>query len=347
MEDFLREREEYLRQQEQVALERKEQKKAEKAPRVTINGKSYRLDSFRYKSKAERAELIENWFLEHYEDPANSCPYESAEGGYFYIQGGPYDAWEVLSDTFGRHIDENVLEEIAEGLSSIRPEWERIPTEEDYKSYYDEDTIDITLPKYLESFRTSIEHSKTLLAIDVQGEARRHLLGLIHVSIITTLETYLMEAFMHTLSDQDRFMANFVTYSDFQCGEMDKSVLLKPDEVRELIEDLKKRAQVFLMSQLWHNLDKVRSNYGRTFGIRFHKEGMNDLKAAVAARHDLVHRNGVTTDGVQVHVTDESVSGLITHVEEVVRHIESEIQRVTLVNEVEQEPAIDLAPAEF
>lgn len=78
MEDFLREREEYLRQQEQKALKGKEKKNAEKAPRVTIGGKSYRLDSFRFKSKAERSELLEHWFLERYEDPANSAPYESA-----------------------------------------------------------------------------------------------------------------------------------------------------------------------------------------------------------------------------------------------------------------------------
>lgn len=168
-----------------------------------------------------------------------------------------------------------------------------------------------------------------MLRIDVQGEAKHHLLGLIHVSIITTLETYLMEAFMYTLSDQDKFMANFVSKSDFQCGEMDKSVLLKPDEVNEIIEDLKKRAQLFLMNQLWHNLDKVRSNYGRTFGIQFPNEGMNELKTAVSVRHDLVHRNGVTTAGKPVEITDASINALISQIDNLVKHIESEIERVT------------------
>ncbi len=86
MEDFLREREEYLRQQEQEALERKEQKK--KAPRFTVGNKSYRLDSLQFKSRDTRTELLRDWFFERYEDPANSTPYNSAEGGYLYIWGG-------------------------------------------------------------------------------------------------------------------------------------------------------------------------------------------------------------------------------------------------------------------
>lgn len=44
-------------------------------------------------------ELVE-WFFENYEDPANGVPYESAEGGYQYVFGGPYDAREALESRF-------------------------------------------------------------------------------------------------------------------------------------------------------------------------------------------------------------------------------------------------------
>jgi len=40
------------------------------------------------------------WFVDHYEDPGDNCPYSSADGGYQYIYGGPYDAAEELSDQF-------------------------------------------------------------------------------------------------------------------------------------------------------------------------------------------------------------------------------------------------------
>lgn len=44
-------------------------------------------------------EMLE-WFYENYEDPANGVPYESAEGGYQYYAGGPYDPVEELQEQF-------------------------------------------------------------------------------------------------------------------------------------------------------------------------------------------------------------------------------------------------------
>ena len=38
-----------------------------------------------------------NGSIWNFEDPANETPYESSEGGYIYIWGGPYDALEQLS----------------------------------------------------------------------------------------------------------------------------------------------------------------------------------------------------------------------------------------------------------
>jgi hypothetical protein len=50
------------------------------------------------------------WFFENYEDPANGVPYETAEGGYIYYLGGPYDAgdvlWEHFPDADGEAIEE-------------------------------------------------------------------------------------------------------------------------------------------------------------------------------------------------------------------------------------------------
>lgn len=43
---------------------------------------------------------MRDWFLENYEDPANSTPYDGGEGGYQYIWGGPYDASEEISANF-------------------------------------------------------------------------------------------------------------------------------------------------------------------------------------------------------------------------------------------------------
>lgn len=55
---------------------------------------------------------MKNRFLKNYENPANSCPYESNEGGYIY--GGPYDAQDELSDEFGHKKIRLVSEELVD-----------------------------------------------------------------------------------------------------------------------------------------------------------------------------------------------------------------------------------------
>ena len=49
---------------------------------------------------ADRITAMRNWFLANYDDPANSLPYESKEGGYQWIWGGPYDAAEEIGEAF-------------------------------------------------------------------------------------------------------------------------------------------------------------------------------------------------------------------------------------------------------
>lgn len=75
--------------------------------------------------------LVE-WFHQNYEDPANRLPYVSAEGGYQWIYGGPYEAREVLSENFpdeAEDVIEAAVEEIeADGLT----DWAPVATAEDY-----------------------------------------------------------------------------------------------------------------------------------------------------------------------------------------------------------------------
>ena len=59
------------------------------------------------------AEEMAQWFLENYSDPVHSLPYCSADGGYQYFAGGPYDAEDVLRGQFEH--DENLGDEDSEG----------------------------------------------------------------------------------------------------------------------------------------------------------------------------------------------------------------------------------------
>jgi hypothetical protein len=61
--------------------------------------------------RAKQIEYMLYWFKQYYEDPSNDTPYESQEGGFQYIWGGPYDASDVLFNEFGHLVrEESILE---------------------------------------------------------------------------------------------------------------------------------------------------------------------------------------------------------------------------------------------
>lgn len=68
--------------------------------------------------KAKQIEYMTYWFHRNYEDPVEETPYESAEGGYIYIWGGPYEAKDELFDEFGSFIAETRIDEAVEEVES-------------------------------------------------------------------------------------------------------------------------------------------------------------------------------------------------------------------------------------
>jgi len=81
---------------------------------------SQRLSSL---SRGETVSEIKAWFFSNYEDPAESCPYETREGGYQYIWGGPYDAREEIEGNFGGMVDDSIIDEVVDELNLISWEW--------------------------------------------------------------------------------------------------------------------------------------------------------------------------------------------------------------------------------
>lgn len=64
----------------------------------------------------DRIEAMVTWFHENFENPANRLPYESAEGGYQWLWGGPYQADEQIGDAFPQAAED----EIAEAVEQIQ-----------------------------------------------------------------------------------------------------------------------------------------------------------------------------------------------------------------------------------
>jgi len=82
------------------------------------NPHGYSAEDLQHLEKEELVEVMKTWFFHNFEDPAEKTPYESAEGGYIYIWGGPYDASDVLSSEFGDYVPEKVINEVVAGVQA-------------------------------------------------------------------------------------------------------------------------------------------------------------------------------------------------------------------------------------
>jgi hypothetical protein len=74
-------------------------------------------------AKGAAVEAITAWFLSNFEDPVHSTPYESAEGGYQYIWGGPYEARDIIENVFSGHARELVIEDAINELENESSVW--------------------------------------------------------------------------------------------------------------------------------------------------------------------------------------------------------------------------------
>ncbi len=58
---------------------------------------------------------MRTWFFAHYSDPL-ILPYESAEGGYQWIWGGPFEPHEELTEEFSGVVKETAFLEITQKI---------------------------------------------------------------------------------------------------------------------------------------------------------------------------------------------------------------------------------------
>ncbi|WP_141245358.1 hypothetical protein [Mesorhizobium sp. WSM4313] len=83
-----------------------------------IDGFEYSPSAFRKLSRSRKKELMVQWFHEHFEDPAVRLPYESAEGGYQWIWGGPYSADDEIQSEFSDVASFELMQEAVDEVQS-------------------------------------------------------------------------------------------------------------------------------------------------------------------------------------------------------------------------------------
>jgi len=246
--------------------------------------------------------VMRQWFFENYENPVESTPYDSEEGGYVYIWGGPYYASEELGAEFSGIVPDGVIEELAAELSSESVEWSGIPEYEAPDDYFVDATQSNVDPRT--TAKEGLAKIQSLLATKVSIELELHMFRLLYVNVVTCLEAYLFDTFLnHVMNDEQLKKRLVKTSPEFA----DKKVRLS--DIFERFENMDKELRDYLFSLLWHDLGRVKHLYEGVFQIEF--PDISKLAKAVRNRHDIVHRNGKTKNATEVILNKENVEDLI------------------------------------
>jgi len=281
-------------------------------------------DRLEHAKPEDQTEAMKEWFFAHYDDPVNVCPYESREGGYQYIWGGPYDVREALSDNFSGRVSDEVISQCADEIINEHScyEWSGLPDWARSDDYCD--------TEFLETFEHSLEKVQSLLELNVNPTLEQHLLRLLLASVVTTLEAYLADAFIKTTLEEEAFRRKLVGVDP----NLQKATLKLRDLVQgQMTADIKLRE--YLLAVSWHNLPRAKNLYQAVLGIVWPAK-LAELYNAVEARHDIVHRNGKTREGKDRVLSREHISDVIQASRNLVNSIDGQLREVTKASECEE-----------
>lgn len=185
-------------------------------------------------------EILEAWFRSNYEDPAHRTPYETAEGGYQWVWGGPFDAREELEGNFGGLASPEVIEELARELTHECWEWGPAERPEDYDVDFVDD-ISSNRDVY-GTFRVSIDEIEQLSRAETPSGLGDLYYRMLFAQVITALETYLSDTFVsRVLFDRDLLRKYLETTPEFREQKIRLSEVLA---TTERVENIVKKTTI-------------------------------------------------------------------------------------------------------
>ncbi len=257
------------------------------------------------RSMEEQIEEMEEWFRSRFEDPAMRTPYESAEGGYQWIWGGPYDAREQLESEFGYIYSNEAIDALVDKLSSECIEWAHTDRPGDYDDeWFEAISGNVLSSSTLDQDLNGVEALLGLATTDELGSRFRRLL---FANVITALETYLSDSFMNrVLQDPMRIQAHLDADPRFK----ERKIAYR-DVLREAAK-LEQAVRSELLDMVWHDLSRIKPMYKAALGVDLGEIG--DMMKDVLVRHDIVHRNGRSKTGEPVDIQPSHITDLIAKV---------------------------------
>ncbi|MGF1677185.1 MAG: HEPN domain-containing protein [Rivularia sp. (in: cyanobacteria)] len=188
--------------------------------------------------------------------------------------------------------------------------------DDDYDDYIDAILFNTEFHK---TFYKEISSLKILNNLEVSdNNAQKTLKKQIYLGAITCLETYLCDAFIHTvLSNRKYLKCFFHNFIDFQ------KQTIKMREVFDYSENIEEKAKETMSEVIYHNLSKVSKMYQSILKISFPE--LSKISKYISIRHDLVHRNGKNKKGEETKLDKKIVNEVIDDIQVFINEIDEKL----------------------
>jgi hypothetical protein len=170
-------------------------------------------DWIRTAEKSEQRIAMRGWFLARYCDPSTETPYNSDEGGFVWINGGPYDPAEELSERFDGLVEDALIESLVRDLyietgSDWAPIRHAIPDDFDYDERF---SLWLASPdEPLQRLKDRLRQGQVVLTLDGDENARALAQRFVYSNAIAVLEAFLWETVTYWVEHDEQVLRSIV-----------------------------------------------------------------------------------------------------------------------------------------
>lgn len=269
----------------------------------------------------EKLDAMRVWFRARFCDPAIETPYNGREGGYLFINGGPYDPADVIYERFRSKIHQDLIEIVANEMRDEHgDQWApvRYDLPEDFDDLFG-------LPNFLRSdeplFRLveRLQQAKAVLILLGDVNAKILVDKLAFGAAISALEAFLWETMSYWVKHDDQVVENIITkIPRFR----DEPMTL--GQIYDRQKNLKAHVLSYLQNIVWHRWDQVIPLF--TIGLGIDVGSTKVFQKAMIKRHDIVHRSGHDKLGIPIAINSDEVTRLCTEIEKFATTIKHRIE---------------------
>lgn len=197
---------------------------------------------------------------------------------------------------------------------------EIIENDEELDEYYEEQVEAIlSSNKFFNRISEELDNLSKLNDIELSSvDLERTLRRQLYTGAIACMEDYLSTTLIQEILNDDENFKKFVkSFKDIQKRRFNLN------DIFDELEKLRDVVKIELLDLIYHDLPKISGIYKDSLGIDF--PDFTVLMKCIKTRHDMVHRNGKTKEGVLINIKKSDVDDLLNEVYMFLAYIESKI----------------------